>query len=273
MSSLPRYDYQDLPVPVRRAVIAQTGPVRADRTVTAGRNCAIASVLDTEGGPVFLKGVPLGDPRIQSQRREAAINPHTPSSCPRLLWSTDAFGWSLLGYQAVEGRHADYTQPADLGLVLAALEELRQATAPAGLSLTTAQERWGPYADDGDAELFDGQALLHTDLRPDNVLITDSQACPVDWACPTRGAAWIEPFLWALRIMEAGQAVAVAVSWARQLWSWREAAPTALRAFSAAVARLWHSTAAAEMTRETIHAAACAAELRAYLTLESETGT
>ncbi|MGW2964021.1 hypothetical protein ACWDGI_36935 [Streptomyces sp. NPDC001220] len=138
---------------------------------------------------------------------------------------------------------------------------------------TTAQERWGPCADDGDAELFGGRALLHTDLRPDNILITDSQACPVDWASSTRGAAWIEPFLWALQIMQAGEAVAVAVSWARQLWSWREAAPTTLRAFAAAVARLCHSTAATEKSREAIHAAACAAELRAYLTLGPETGT
>ncbi|PSK58018.1 hypothetical protein B0E38_01863 [Streptomyces sp. 111WW2] len=267
MSCLSRYDFLDLPAPVRRAVRAQTGEIRSDRTVTSGRTCAVASILETEGGWVFLKGVPLGDPRVEGQRREAAISPYVPHSCPRLLWAVDAAGWSLIGYEAVDGRHADYRSADDLRRVLGALEELRQETAPAGLDLTVAEERWGPYADEGTAHLFAGRSLLHTELAPDNVLIVDDRACLVDWSWPARGAAWIEPYLWALRIVAAGQTPAVAVSWARQLWSWREADPVAVRAFAAAVARVWHEFASGEPSRVNVHMAACAAELRAVLAL------
>ncbi|WP_052397449.1 MazG-like family protein [Streptomyces sp. NRRL F-5123] len=60
------------------------------------------------------------------------------------------------------------------------------------------------YAQPGTLQHFDGDALLHTDFAPDNVLIADGRARPVDWAWPTRGEAWIDPSALALRLMEAG---------------------------------------------------------------------
>jgi hypothetical protein len=269
VQDLSRLDFLDLPAPVRRAITTQTGTVRSDRTVHAGRNSAVASILDTEQGQVFVKGVPLGDARVAGHRREAAISPYVPHSCPRLLWSVEAAGWSLLGYEAIDGRHADYTRGVDLRRVMDALDELSHQTAPTGLDLKTAEQRWGSYADEGEAERFAGPALLHTDLRPENVILADGRACLIDWAWPTRGAAWIEPYLWALHIVAAGQSPAAAVSWARQLWSWRDADPSALCAFGAAVARRWHEIATEESSRWKIHMAACAAELRAFLVLDA----
>jgi hypothetical protein len=68
--------WYDLEREVRAAVEQYTGSVRAARTARAGRNSAVATVLDTDRGPVFLKGPRRDHPGVVTQRREAAINPH-----------------------------------------------------------------------------------------------------------------------------------------------------------------------------------------------------
>ncbi len=51
--------WDELDVPVRRALEARTGPVRASRKATAGLNSQLAVVLDTDAGSVFVKGLPF----------------------------------------------------------------------------------------------------------------------------------------------------------------------------------------------------------------------
>ncbi|MCI3270120.1 phosphotransferase [Streptomyces cylindrosporus] len=241
---MPRLAFDELPSAARQAVIAQTGRIASARTAGGGMNSAIAALLDTDSGPVFVKGISADNPQVASQKREIAISPYLPAACPRLLWHVEAGGWELLGYEAVDGRHADYSKADDLTLVLAALAELQQVTAPKDLGLKTAEERWGKYADEGQAVLFAGDTLLHTDFAPDNVLIHGNRARLIDWAWPTWGAAWIDPFMLALRIMEAGATAEEAVSWAQRAPSWRECDPKARGAFAVAVARLWSEIAA-----------------------------
>jgi hypothetical protein len=263
---MPRIDFDALPAAARRAITRRAGPVRSIRPMEAGRNSAVAVILATQTGPVFLKGVPADHPQAVSQRREVAIAPYLPALAPRLLWHEEAGGWLLVAWEAVAGRHADYRVPADLHLVRAALEDVQGVQAPAGAK--TAVERWGPYADKGDAEQFDGDVLLHTEWAPDNVLIAGRQVHLVDWAWPTRGAGWIDPYLCALRLMEAGHSAASAVDWACEVPSWRDGDPAAILAFGAAVARVWHEIATQEPDPWKLHMAVQAAELRAYLALE-----
>ncbi|MCX4433444.1 aminoglycoside phosphotransferase [Streptomyces mirabilis] len=267
--SMPRVAFDELPAAARQAVILQTGRITAAHTAGGGINSAIATLLDTETGPVFVKGIPADNPQVASQRREIAISPHLPASCPRLLWNVEAGGWVLLGYEAVDGRHADYTATDDLNLVLLALAELQEVTAPGDVDLKTAEERWGNYAEEGQAELFAGDALLHTDFAPDNVLIHRGRARLVDWAWPTRGAAWIDPFMLALRIMEAGATAAQALSWVQRVPSWRESDPRALGAFAAAVTRLWREIAAEDPAPWKAAMACHAAQLKALLLVTS----
>lgn len=42
----------------------------------------------------------------------------------------------------------------------------------------------------------------------------------VDWARPTRGAPWVDTYLWALRLMDAGHTAAAAVDWACKVPAW-----------------------------------------------------
>lgn len=239
-----RIPFEQLPGDVRQAVADKTGAVHQAVTVSGGMNSGIASVLETNSGSVFVKGIPADHPQVSAQRREAAVAPHLPTSCPRLYWHLELDGWSLLGYEVVHGRHADYAPgSADLPLVEAALIELQGVTAPADVDIKDAVDRWADYAPPGTLQMFAGKTLLHTDFAPDNVLIVGDRARLVDWAWPTRGAAWIDPGALALRLMEADHAVDSALAFAGRFPSWRGAAPEALSALGLATAALWREIA------------------------------
>ncbi|WP_333774494.1 hypothetical protein [Streptomyces sp. IBSBF 3136] len=94
------------------------------------------------------------------------------------------------------------------------------------------------YAPPGTADLLAGRTLLHTGLAPHNVLVND-RAHLIDWAWPTRGAAWIDPAVLILRLLEAGHSLTSADSVARQFPSWRSAPGPAVQAFTAANAAAW----------------------------------
>jgi hypothetical protein len=242
--SMSRISFEQLPVEVRQAVADKAGAVYRAATTPGGTNSGVASVLNTDSGSVFVKGIPSDHPQVDAQRREAAVAPHLPPSCPRLYWHLETGGWSLLGYEVVDGRHADYEPGSpDLPLVEAALAELQGITAPADVEIKEALDRWAEYAPPGTLRHFDGAALLHTDFAPDNVLIAGGRARLIDWAWPTRGAAWIDPGALALRLMEAGHPVEAAVEFAGHFASWRSAPPEALAAFGMATASLWREIA------------------------------
>ncbi|MER8009679.1 aminoglycoside phosphotransferase [Streptomyces sp. NPDC094149] len=234
-----RRHFHDLPIEARQAIADKAGTVLAARTAGGGLNSGIAAFIDTADGQVFVKGIPTDHPQAPAQRREAAIAPHLPRSCPRLYWHIETAGWDLLGYEVLQGRHANYTPGSkDLPLITAALEELQTITAPADLAIKSAEQRWAAYAPPGTAHLFAGDTLLHTDLAAHNVLI-DQRAHIIDWAWPTRGAAWIDPAVLILRLLEAGHSLSSADGIARQLPSWRNAPAPAVQAFAAANAATW----------------------------------
>lgn len=242
--SMTRIHFEHLPRDVHHAVADKTGAIHDVMNASGGMNSGVAAVLETDSGRVFVKGIPVSHPQVGAQRREAAVAPHLPASCPRLYWHLELDGWSLLGYEVVDGRHACYAPGSeDLPLVEAALVELQAVTAPGEVEIKDAVDRWADYAPPGTLHLFAGTTLLHTDFAPDNVLIVGGAARLVDWAWPTRGAAWIDPGALALRIMEAGHTVDSALAFAARFPSWRSARPEALRALGLATAALWREIA------------------------------
>ena len=159
----------------------------------------------------------------------AALPPAVPA--PHLLWSDDDGAWVILGFEAVHGRSPEQPWRADdLTRVLAALGELAVArpVVPNGLRPITAARAttfrgWRTIAMDpplgrapeaawhGDhtawvlAHLDDlaawesgwpaaaaGTALVHGDLRADNVLLDVERTWLVDWPHATLGAPWLD---------------------------------------------------------------------------------
>lgn len=72
------------------------------------------------------------------------------------------------------------------------MNRLRQIPCP-DLPVKEATQRWAAYLDDQACAWLDGDTLLHTDFNPLNVLIAPQATWIVDWAWPTRGAAFIDP--------------------------------------------------------------------------------
>lgn len=145
---------------------------------------------------------------------------------PRLAWSLDD-DWVVLETAYVEGRAPQRPwQEAELGRVLDALEATTEALTPAPPSLeaaTFAEEfadfaaawddleartnrvhpNWAhtywAHADEAAAlarrfaEVTDGDSLVHTDIRDDNVIVaSDGSIWFCDWNWPVRGAAWLD---------------------------------------------------------------------------------
>lgn len=239
-----RVDWAGLPAEVRAAVAAQTGLPDAVEDVPHGITCSFAAVLSTGGGRVFVKGVPVGDEWGRAgQAWEVALAPSVVSVAPQLLWRLEVDGWDLLGFEAVDGWHADLSPgSADLDLVGALVEAAQGLRAPMGVAL--------PYLVDRDLlnfvtaterELLLGDALLHTDTNPHNLLVGPGRAWLVDWAMPAVGPAWVDVAETAVRLMSAGCDAAEALGWASRFESWRGADPVAVAAFVGATCRAWEA--------------------------------
>ncbi|GAA3145068.1 hypothetical protein GCM10010466_40210 [Planomonospora alba] len=235
-----RLHWDDLPNTTRAAVEKHTGTIWSADTVSEGLNSAIAAVLDTATGPVFAKGLRCDYPRRWTQDMEALINPHVTHLSPRLLWRVDDGDWDLLGFEAVDGRHADYRPGSpDLDQLVETMTTLGQIRCPE-LPVKAAEHRWRTYVTDpADLDWFAGDRLLHTDYNPVNVLMSGGRALLIDWAWPTRGAGWIDPACLILRLMAAGHTATEADQVAARIPAWTQAPAEGVAALARANVHLW----------------------------------
>ena len=219
------------------AIQPHTGPVTAIRRTTHGTNSDLTAVVECEKGPFFVKAVrdrPGG--RRDSLLRERQIAPALTHLSPRLLWDVEADGWLVLGYQAVDARHADLAPGSpDLPLVVDTVARIGRVPLPSYARPWT-ETRWDRFTPD--PGLFRGDALLHTDLNPHNLLVAGPRVWAVDWAWPTRGAAFIDPALLVVQLIAAGHTPASAEQWASRTPAWRTADRRAVTAFGAANLRM-----------------------------------
>ncbi|WP_329303969.1 aminoglycoside phosphotransferase [Streptomyces sp. NBC_00659] len=234
----------ELPDAALSLIEKASGRITDVGTVRTGLNSSIAVCVRTSTRTLFVKGLPLDHPRVWTQKREAEISPYVRSIAPELRWLVEADGWSLLGFQYVEGGHADYTPASsDLPAVSAAMAQLAELRAP-GLDLKTMTHRYRTYVDDpADLTWFEGDSLLHTEWNPHNVLITDAGALLVDWGWASTGAAWIDPALWLLWLIAHGHTAEQAESVTAAHPAWKLAPPAGLDTLALVQQRLWDSIA------------------------------
>ncbi|WP_316247997.1 hypothetical protein [Streptomyces parvus] len=97
-----------LPSAARAAVEGHTGPSSRSRKRT-GFNSEIAARVTSASGTWHIKGLRTDHPRAWTQRREAAIALPLTDLAPDLHRRVETAGWDLLGFESLNGNHADYS--------------------------------------------------------------------------------------------------------------------------------------------------------------------
>lgn len=185
-----------------------------------------ARLLLSDGRRVFLKAVSeKANPDTPGiHRREARILAALPQAAPmaRLLWSYDDKGWVGLCLEDVDGRHpGEPWTDADLDLVSSTVEKMSRdlTSSPVSTPQTVPEffartvNGWGIAIErretrlnawelrnlDRLAELeaqapslVEGEALVHCDVRADNLLIEGDRVFVLDWPWARVGAAWVD---------------------------------------------------------------------------------
>jgi hypothetical protein len=234
---------RDLPGPEFWALIEpHTGDVFGVRHTSRGFSSDLTALVECAKGPFFVKAMrnrPGG--RRDSIIRERVVQPYVRSVSPALLWHAEDENWIVLGFEVVDGRRPDFAQGSpDLPGVVDLLNRVGDLELPQA-ARGWPETRWDRHVPNkAQAELFRGETLLHTDIHPSNLIIGARDLWVVDWAWPTRGAAFIDPACLAVQLVSSGHSPESAESWAAGCKAWSNAHPDAINAFVAAyVWMLW----------------------------------
>jgi hypothetical protein len=226
-----RDTWETLPQPVRKRITAELGGAPADiRMAGGGFSGGFAARLRTDSGAeLFVKAVGT-DKRFafDAYRQEARVNRALPEGvpAPRLEFAADFDDWIVLGFEAVDGRVPTLPMaPRDLDLMLDAWAEAAAHLTPAPQALLDlgvaahpiddklrqftcvaagAQEPFPvPPALEGRVdelaeleshleEAMTADAVMHFDLRPDNMIVGADQAWICDWNWVQVHAPWFD---------------------------------------------------------------------------------
>jgi aminoglycoside phosphotransferase len=233
----PRIGWLDVPEHVRTAVEAELGAtVVSARSQFGGFSPGSADRVElSDGRRLFVKavGTALNPDTPRLHRREAHALAQLPAQlpAPALVASYDDGDWVALVMEDVEGRHPDVPWPdEDVDAVGRALVELARVPAPASLpahaEIATMVGIWSEVAERQAAGALDerfpwdlvlrleellaverlarevtrGDALVHWDVRSDNVFVRDGEAVLLDWAWACRGAPWLDAAMLGLEL-------------------------------------------------------------------------
>jgi hypothetical protein len=224
-----RLGWADMPAEVRDALDDRLGArVVTAASQEGGFSPGVAARLAlSDGRRVFAKAVgPAPNPDAPTfHRREARVTAALPAEAhaPRLLFMLDVAGWVVLVLEDIDGRHPMLPwQEPDLRRVLEMLGALGASLTPSPVEapllsddefsgfreLLDLSQAGEPLSDVDDwvrrnlAELAElehqwsaaasGQTLLHTDIRADNLLLTQDRMYLVDWPHASIGPRWAD---------------------------------------------------------------------------------
>ncbi|WP_327116583.1 phosphotransferase [Nocardia sp. NBC_01730] len=234
-----RIEWHQVPTPVRVMIENRLGAgVVSAITQSSGFSHGLAArMMLSDGRSAFVKAIAADDVLASAYRAEAACSALLPPSvpAPRLWFEAEEYGWFAVGFDDVEGVAPRFDNPRDMADVLTMIEQLPGLLTPSPMpTAPTFTEQYGPrmhcwqgFADSGPPPDLDewsrrnlerlaaledgwhqatvGETLLHSDIRPDNLILRpDRTVVVVDWAWPSRGAAWVDLVAMAPSIAAAG---------------------------------------------------------------------
>ncbi|MBF6217873.1 phosphotransferase [Nocardia abscessus] len=266
-----RIGWVEVPRPVRVGIERMLGDVVCAAVDQGGGfSHGVAVRVRTVGGDAaFVKAIEVGDGLAPVYRQEARIASHLPATAPapRSRFSDEIAGWFVAGFDDVEGAFPRLDEPGELRDTLELVTRLATELTPSpSADVPTVTEAygaelvgWRTFASEGPPADLDGwparhltelaeleatwtaaaagNTLLHTDLRPDNMLRrADGAVLAVDWAWACRGAAWMDLVALAPSIAAAGVDPDPIIATHPVT---RDADPAAVDAFVCALAGYW----------------------------------
>ncbi|OPC81009.1 hypothetical protein B4N89_08665 [Embleya scabrispora] len=236
-----RCTWDELPRAVRRRVESVVGSVvGAVSPETFYTSPFVATLATAEGGRAFAKGAPVGDSEAaEGLRREAVVSPVLGRFAAPLLGDLVVDGWRVLVFEYVEGTHVDLSPGSDeLDVLAQTLEDVQTIDPPYGIELPALAERWEKYLTGDERSLLAGDALVHTDLVSENLMIRYAgygrRLYLLDWGRAAIGPAWAEYAGLYDRLLLGGHSPESARAWLGRFHAWRHAGRAALGAFVAA---------------------------------------
>ena len=208
-------------------------------TAARGYGASTTGLAVTARGRFFIKATPQGDRDLESARREAAINPFVAPIAPAVRWQAEDEAWFAVGFDAVEGRTADFLPgSADMPTVIDTLNRVSALPLPE-IARDWVETRWDRFATQAEKDLLRGDALTHTDIHGRNFLLgSEGQAWLVDWEWPTRAASAVMPTCLAVQLVSSGHSPESAEAWVSKTDAWDASSPESLVAVGRANARM-----------------------------------
>ncbi|MEU3599611.1 protein kinase [Streptomyces sp. NPDC006798] len=218
-----------------------TGSVKEMRPTERGFMSDVLVLIDGSLGRFFVKGVRnRAGGRRDSLIRERLINDSVQAISPRLRWHTENDRWTVLGFERVEAEPGRFEPGSpDLPVVLDLLRRVGEIPLP-DMAADWHETRWDAFvANEAESKLFRGDSLIHGDVAPGNFLVGAEGGWVVDWAWPTRGAAFIDPAFLVLQLIAAGHTPAAAEDLLSGCPAWAKSDPRGIDAFATANARMF----------------------------------
>ena len=227
-----RLDWSDMPGRVRSEIERWLGcAVVGAVTQPTGFTPGVATRLTADDGRrVFVKAAchePNADtPRMHRREIDVVTSIPRVAPVPSLLWCYDEGegGWVVLVFEDVDGRHPMQPWPTDeLDRVVAAMEDLSLLLTPSPLpaavvgaagdrfvrgwrvlqeeqpSRLDCVDEWSRRhiealvaIEDNVGHALEGDTLLNSDIRADNILLTSDRTLFVDWPHALVGPPWLD---------------------------------------------------------------------------------
>jgi hypothetical protein len=226
-----RATWSTLPPYVQQRITAELGGEPADIRMAGGGFSGgfAARVRSESGAELFVKAAGRDKSwALDAYRQEARVNTALPQGvpAPRLEFAADFEDWTVLGFEAVDGRAPTLPMsPRDLDLMLDAWAQAAAALTPAPQALLDLGVSALPIADDlrlfsriaaGEADPFPvppalqsridvladiesgiddamaADSVMHFDLRPDNMIVGADRAWICDWNWVQVHATWFD---------------------------------------------------------------------------------